>query len=418
MPELDSTKKPRRGWKIAVISVVAAVIAVGGVGAATATTWKPAADALVGSSLATPTAAPTTEAPALPVSMTLAPKTGATLVNPADQVVAEVKNGTIFNAVLKETATGESTDGELFVSGSKWIASKPLKFNTDYTLDVTAVDDNGKQSNQVSTFTTVSEANEADMWMYPANDSTVGVAQPLEFHFSEPVTNKTAVEKAIKISSATGQKGAFHWYSDTMVRYRAAEHWPANTKLKVDINLFGVDYGNGQIGNFNKTNTINIGDKVVMEADATAHIVHIYVNDKLTKTFLASMGDERFPSAAGYLVLTADKQRFATFDASTIGLKPGDPAYYGKLDVEYATRLANSGIFIHLAAPVAIPYLGKVNLSHGCIGLDREGASWVFNNMKPGDLVHTVGTPDPTNTIAPTDGFGDWNIPFAEYAHR
>jgi lipoprotein-anchoring transpeptidase ErfK/SrfK len=418
MAELDETKKPRRGWKIAAVAAVAVALAVGGVGAATANTWLPGADSAVapnGPSSA-PSATPTVAA--LPVSMSLAPAAGATLVNPATPVVAEVKNGTVFNAVLKETATGETTDGELFVSGSKWIASKPLKFNTDYTLDVTAVDDNGKQSNQVSTFTTVPEANEADMWMYPANASTVGVAQPLEFHFSEPVTNKAAMEKAIKVTSATGQKGAFHWYSDTMVRYRAADHWPANTKLTVQMNLFGVDYGNGQIGNFNKTNTINIGDKVVMEADATAKNVHIYVNDKLTKTFLASMGDERFPSAAGYLVLTADKQRNATFDASTIGLKPGDPAYYGKLDVEYATRLANSGIFIHLAAPVAIPYLGQVNLSHGCIGLNREGASWVFDNMKPGDLVHMVGTPDPTDTIAPTDGFGDWNIPFSEYAHR
>ena len=414
MPELGSVRKPRRGWKIAGVAAFVLAIGAGGVGAATATSWLPENPA----SATVPTVAAPTTPPATPVELALEPKQGTVSYNPAVPVVAQVQAGTIHSAILKETETGATTDGELSDGGRKWVSGSALAFNTDYTFSVTTMDDNGTLETQASTFSTVPAANEADMWMYPANGSTVGVAQPLEFHFSEPVANKDAVEKAIRITSATGQKGAFHWYSDTMARYRAASYWPANTALKVDIKLFGVDYGNGQIGNFNKTNTINIGDKVVMEADASAKVVHIFVNDKLARTFLASMGDERFPSAAGFLVLTADKQRFATFDAATIGLKPGDPAYYGKLKVEYATRLANSGIFIHLAAPVAIPYLGKVNLSHGCIGLDREGASWVFNNMRPGDLVHTVGTGHPTNTIAPTDGFGDWNIPFARYANK
>jgi lipoprotein-anchoring transpeptidase ErfK/SrfK len=412
MPELDTARKPRRAWKIAVVAAVSLAIGVGGVGAATANSWLPE-----GPATAQRAAAPTTP-PAAPVELAVNPTADTKGYNPAVPVVAEVQTGTIHSAILKETDTGATTDGELFLSGRKWISTSPLAFNTGYTFSVTTMDGNGNLATQASTFTTVPEANEADMWMYPADTSTVGVAQPLEFHFSEPVANKATVEKAITVTSATGQKGSFHWYSDTMARYRAADYWPANTALKVDIKLFGVDYGNGMIGNFNKTNTINIGDKVVMEADATAKVVNIFVNDQLAKTFLASMGDERFPSAAGYLVLTADKQRHATFDAATIGLKPGDPAYYGKLKVEYATRLANSGIFIHLAAPVAIPYLGKVNLSHGCIGLDREGASWVFNNMLPGDLVHTVRTGHPTNTIAPTDGFGDWNIPFAQYANK
>ena len=413
MPGLGTVRKHRRGWKIAVVSAVALAIGAGGLGAAADASWLPAVRAAPSA-----TAAPSTTPAAAPVELTVAPQAGVRDYNPAVPVVAEVKTGTVYSAVLKETATGATTDGELFISGRKWISGAALKFNTHYTFNVTTMDDNGTLETRVSTFSTVPDAHEADMWMYPAADSTVGVAQPLEFHFSEPVTNKAAVEKAISITSATGQKGAFRWYSDTVARYRAADYWPAGSALKVEIKLFGVDFGNGMIGNFNKINTINIGDKVVMEADATAKTVNIFVNDVLARTFLASMGDERFPSAAGYLVLTADKQRHATFDASTIGLKKGDPAYYGTLKVEYATRLADSGIFIHQAAPVAIPYLGKVNLSHGCIGLDREGASWVFNNMKPGDLVHMVGTPDPTDTIAPTDGFGDWNVPFAQYGNK
>ncbi|WP_104091206.1 Ig-like domain-containing protein [Arthrobacter sp. GMC3] len=416
MPELEQTKKPRRGWKIAMISVVALVIVGGGVGAATATTWLPAASSSKTPGDAAPTPSSTPKPPAIPVTVTTTPEKGAASVNPGTPVVAQAENGTVSSAILEDTATGETIGGELFVSGQKWISQGPLKFNTGYTFTVTTLDSAGTRATHVSTFTTVPATHEADLVMYPSSGATVGVAQPLEFNFSEPVINKEAVENAIKITSSTGQVGAFHWYSDTRVRYRAADYWPANSAITVEMNLFGVDFGNGMIGNFSKTDTVNIGNKVVMEADATAMSVNIFVNDQLAKTYPVTMGDAAFPSASGFLVITADKQRFATFKASTIGLKPGDPGDYGSVDVEYATRLANSGIFIHQATPSAMPYLGVANLSHGCIGMSAEGAAWVFNNMKPGDLVHAVGTPN--ETIAPTDGFGDWNIPFEQYASR
>ena len=43
--------------------------------------------------------------------------------------------------------------------------------------------------------------------------------------------------------------------------------------------MFGVDLGNGQIGNFNKTVTVHIGDKKVAVADAAAHTFTVSVND-------------------------------------------------------------------------------------------------------------------------------------------
>ena len=414
MSQPDQSKKSRLSLKIALAAVAVLAIGGGGVGVAAAKSWLPGEHPRA-SEAATPSAVQTTPA-VTPVTLTLAPKTGATFVNPADEVTALAENGTVTSAILKETATGETTDGELFVSSRKWVSNAPLKFATDYTFNVTTEDEAGNRSTTVSTFATVPASNEADLAMFPATRSTVGVAQPLQFTFSEPVTNKEAVEKAISITASSGQKGAFRWYSDTLLRYRAEDFWAANTKITVDMRLFGVDFGDGQIGNFNQTNVVQIGNKVEMVADAVNLKASIYINGALVKEYPVTMGDERFPSASGYLVLLSDKQRKAHFVASTIGLKPGDPANYGEVDVEYATRLTPSGEFIHQATDSALPYLGQVNLSHGCIGMSADGASWVFNNMGTGDLVHVVGSPN--ETIAPTDGFGDWNIPFAQYAHR
>ena len=422
MAELSEGAKPRRGWKIALIAILALAVAGGAVAVAVANSWLPGVSIAAGqrptaipdSPSATPTPTPTLAT--IPAALTLRPAVGTTFVNPAKPVVASVKHGKMYHVVLKQTATGEVSDGKFSADRATWTAQEPLRFDTAYTLDVTAVDSVGSQVNEVSTFTTVPASHEADAFVYPGDNATVGVAQPLEYNFSEPVLNKEAVEKAITVTTSTGQPGAFRWYSDTLVRYRPADFWPANSVVTVEMKLFGMDIGNGMIGNFNKSYNINIGNKVVMEADAAAHSVSILVNDQVTRTFPATLGDADFPSASGYMVLTADKQRHATFKASTIGLKPGDPGDYGSVDVEFATRLSKSGIFIHQATPSAMPFLGKDNLSHGCIGLSAEGAGWVFENMLPGDLVHTVGTPNAT--IAPTDGFGDWNIPFEQYASR
>lgn len=405
----------RKSWRFILVPVLALGMATGLFACSAGTPGSPNP---TGTSTASQTSqAPATPTkPAAPATAELTPANGADFVNPTQEITAQVTNGTVVSAILSETTSGVVTDGELSQDQSKWVAKAPLKFDMAYTFDVTIADAAGKQSKQVNTFTTVPPSHEANAILYPNDGAHVGVGQPLQWQFSEPVLNKEAVENAIKVTASSGQVGAFRWYSDTLLRYRAADFWAANSQLNVDMTLFGVDFGNGMIGNFNKNYTVNIGNKVVMEADAAAHQVSIVVNDEVVSTYPATLGDAAFPSASGYMVVTGDFQRYATFKAASIGLKPGDPGDYGSVDVEFAVRLSNSGIFIHQATPTAMPFLGQANLSHGCIGLSPDAAGWVFQNMRPGDVVHTVGTPN--ETIAPTDGFGDWNIPFEQYASR
>jgi len=348
-----------------------------------------------------------------PVQLTAAPADAATAVNPASPVTLKVGNGRIDRASLT-SESGGSVDGTLSADGSSWTASGPLKFNSRYTYTYTVVDAAGRSTTSTRSFTTVSTANEADAAIYPLDGMKVGVAQPIQITFSEPVLNRDAVEKAIKITSTSGQPGEFHWFGNTMVRYRPENFWAANSTITMDMQLFGVDLGKGQIGNFNKKVTIHIGDKKTAIADATAHTFKAFVNDQQVGEWPTTMGDTRFPSARGYLVLM-EKYRVEHMSAASIGLKPGDPAYYGELDVNFATRLTPSGEFIHQATDSALPFIGKANLSHGCIGLGPDGAQWVFDNMTAGDVVQVVNTEG--DFAAFDDGYGDWNIPWAQYAN-
>jgi len=346
-----------------------------------------------------------------PVKVDVTPADAAKQVNPATPVSLKVGNGRIESVTLTSTA-GETVHGTFATDGSSWTATDPLKFNTEYSYTYVVTDGAGRETSTTHSFSTVSSTHEANAAIYPLDGMKVGVGQPLQVIFSEPVVNRDAVEKAIKITSSAGQAGAFHWFSDTMVRYRPEAFWAANSTVTMDMQLFGVDLGNGQIANFNKKVSVHFGDKKVAIADATAHTFTLSVNDQVVKTLPVSMGDKRFPSAKGYAVLM-EKNRYDHFRAASIGLKPGDPAYYGELDVEYSIRLTLSGAYIHQALASAFPYIGNTNVSHGCIGFAPDGAAWVFDNMTTGDVVQIINTEG--DYAALDDGYGDWNIPWAEY---
>ena len=408
-PEVPS-RRPGRMKKVLVVAAVCLLAAVGGVFAAVAPDIaRGAIESEASSAVRT---SPGIAAPVVaPVTLDAAPADGAKQVNPAAPVSLKVANGTIERVTLTSTG-GEAVEGSIDSQGTGWTAAGPLKFNTDYSYTYVVKDGAGRESSTTQSFSTVSSSHEADAAIYPLDGMKVGVGQPLQVIFSEPVVNREAVEKAISITSSAGQTGAFHWHSDTMVRYRPENFWAANSTIAMDMKLFGVDLGNGQIANFNKKVNISIGDKKVAVADSAAHTFTLSVNDQVVKTLPVSMGDKRFPSARGYGVLM-EKKRYDHFRASSIGLKPDDPAYYGDVDVEYTIRLTLSGAYIHQALESAYPFIGNANVSHGCIGFAPDGAAWVFDNMGTGDVVQIVNTEG--DYAAHDDGFGDWNIPWSEY---
>lgn len=414
--ETESTSglrpRRRRGTfkKVALLAAVCILAAGGGVFAAVAPGFaRGSLESEAGSAVRS---APGVASPVVaPVKLDVSPADGAKQVNPAAPVSLKVSNGRIEGVTLTSTA-GEAVQGTFAEDGSSWSAAGPLQFNTEYSYTYVVTDGAGREKSTTHSFSTVSSSHEADAAIYPLDGMKVGVGQPLQVIFSEPVVNRAEVEKAIKVTSSAGQTGAFHWFSDTMVRYRPEGFWAANTTVTMDMQLFGVDLGNGQIANFNKKVNVNIGDKRVAIADSAAHTFTLSVNDQVVKTLPVSMGDERFPSARGYAVLM-EKNRYDHFRAASIGLKPGDPAYYGEVDVEYSIRLTLSGAYIHQALESAYPYIGNTNVSHGCIGFAPEGAAWVFNNMTTGDVVQVINTQG--DFAANDDGYGDWNIPWAEY---
>lgn len=407
--------KRRKGWIIG--SVVAAVVLLGG-GAAAVTSSSWAGDNGSGGTRteSAPSASATPDKPRVPQPVAVAtPEADAVEVNPITAPTVTVQEGTIESAELVPASGGEPVPGELSAGDTVWTATAPLAFNTQYKLTYTLADANGETSTETRTFTTVTPANEANAVMYPAAGSTVGIGQPIELSFSEPVLNKADVEAAIKITSSSGQVGAFYWISDTKVRYRAEEFWAPNSTITVDMQLFGVDFGNGMIGNSNQTESFTTHNTRLAVVDNADKMMRVYIDGVLTRTFPVTLGTQDWPSTIGYHVIM-DQHETIPFKAESLGLKPGDEHYYEPVTAKNASRISNGGAFIHEALPSAQPVLGVANVSHGCIGMSPEGAKYIYDNFDAGDVVQVLNTG--YGPMYVWDGFGDWNLPWSEWVSQ
>ncbi|WP_227997760.1 L,D-transpeptidase [Nocardia australiensis] len=219
---------------------------------------------------------------------------------------------------------------------------------------------------------------------------TVGVAQPIIINFKEPVTDHATAEKAIAVTSSNPAPGHFYWFNDKQVRWRPNEFWPANTDVTVAA---GETHS-----------AFHIGDALVSTADDATHTITITRNGEVVKTMPTSMGktDHETPNGTYFV---GEQLRKMTMDSSTYGVPTTDPEGY-KLEVEYATRISNSGIFVH-AAPWSVGQQGVSNSSHGCLNVSTEDAQWFFENAKRGDPVVVENTDG--GTLNSRDGYGDWN---------
>jgi lipoprotein-anchoring transpeptidase ErfK/SrfK len=226
----------------------------------------------------------------------------------------------------------------------------------------------------------------------PINGSMVGVAKPIYINFARPIADRAMAEQAIHISSVPPVPGRFYWTSDTQVRWRPQDFWPANTIVNIDAG--------------GTKSSFRTGDSLVATIDNKTHQMEIMRNGKLEKTFPVSMGkpDGKHETKNGtYYVL----EKFPTIvmDSSTYGVPVNSPEGY-KLNVQDAVRIDNSGAFVH-SAPWSVGDQGRRNVSHGCINLSPANAQWFYDNFGSGDPVVIKNSAGIYNQ---PDGASDWQI--------
>jgi lipoprotein-anchoring transpeptidase ErfK/SrfK len=354
-------------------------------------------------------AASTSATPAAPpVTLTLGTAEGATGVAPGLPVIATAADGKLTDVSLK-AADGAVVAGQISPDGLQWTNGAPLAYDKGYTLSATGQGADGKPVTKTSTFTTVKPRTLTYVETNPVDGATVGVGQPVAFYFDEPVADKLAAEAALQVTTEPKVEGAFYWFNEKEVHWRPQNFWAPGTKITLNIKVYGKHMGNGVYGQEDRLINATIGDAVIHEADGGTHQVVTKVNGQVVRTVPTSMGNAANTTPTGIYVVTV-KHDHMVMDSTTYGLSLEDGGY--KTPVDWATRMSNSGIFVH-SAPWSIGDQGNRNVSHGCLNMSPENAKWFFDNAKPGDVVIVTNSGGPP--LESWDGFGDWQVPWDQW---
>lgn len=394
----------RAGWRL-VLSGLLGVVAL----AAGACTSGPVAEAKDVPSSGRAPASTLSTPPPTPVRLTISPRNKAANVAPGEPITVAALGGRLTSVALTNE-DGKRVRGRLSPDATTWRVAEPLGFGRTYTAVAAGMGDDGKPATLRSTFTTVEPRLRTDLSMSPLGGETVGIGQPLTFQFDTDIPNRAAAERAIRISATPAVQGAFYWFSDSEVHWRPRTYWPAGTKVSVRASIYGKNFGNGVFGSQDHAANITIGKSVVATADGGTHQMRVVVNGKLARTIPISMGKPGHETPYGVYVVMSEQTNY-TMDSGTYGVPADAPGGY-RITVAVATRMSNSGIFYH-SAPWSIGDQGVRNVSHGCINMSTENATWLQSISNKGDLVIVKHSGGPK--LEPWDGLGDWQIPWPQY---
>ena len=349
-----------------------------------------------------------------PYGNLLVPKLTATVEDgavgvPVDQPITLSVQGGVLGTVSMLDQEGEAVEGVMSPDGLSWSATEPLGYNERYTITAQSLGLGGIVSEAIN-FKSHSPANLTMPYLSPGDGSVVGVGQPIAVRFDESIPDRAAAEKAITVVTDPPVEGAFYWLSNSEVRWRPQNFWEPGTRVTVKVNTYGVDLGEGLYGQENLSSSFSIGDRLIATADDNTKMLTIRRNGEVVKTMPISMGKDSTPTNNGTFII-GDRYQRLIMDSSTYGVPTNSPEGY-RLEVDWATQMSYSGIYVH-SAPWSVGSQGSANTSHGCLNVSPENAKWFYNNTKRGDVVEVQGTVG--SVLSGVEGLGDWNIPWAQW---
>jgi len=345
-------------------------------------------------------------------SITSSIASGAVGVKVNRSVRLDVADGTFDSVDVRGASSALA--GALSADKLSWQSSGRLQPGETYTVHGVAVDANGLKQVYSARFRTQSLALDKQTYpsFFPASGETVGVGLPAIIKFDVPVTDHASIQRHLKVTTVPAQAGAFHWISDTEVHWRPKTYWKPGTKVTVRADIDSVPAGNGVFGQKSRTSSFKIGRSMISKVNMKTDQLQVFQNGKLIRTIPITTGRQpKFTTRSGTKVII-EKYRHKRMNSETVGIAVNSPDGYDLDDVEFAMRLTYSGEFLH-AAPWSVGSQGRENVSHGCTGMSTANAGWLYEHSIIGDVVEYTGT---QRMMTLTNGIGDWNLPFTQYA--
>jgi len=334
----------------------------------------------------------------------ITPANGSRGVNPSAHITVTATQGKVTKVTV--SSSGGPVPGTLRDGGRVWHSTWTLAVSHSYTVTATGTDGSGQQITTTSTFRTLTPAATFSTEIYEGSGQTYGVGMPIMLIFSQPITNRAAVERSLELTTSKPVIGSWYWDDSEHLNFRPRDYWPADTTVSFDAHLNGVEGAKGVYGAADLTQTFAIGRSLIAVASTTTHKTQIYINGKLTYDWPISTGRPSLPTPDG-TYLSVEKNN----PVRMIGGGPaGSPGHYDEL-VNWAVRFTYSGDYYH-SAPWSVVDQGTTNVSHGCVNLPPEDAVTYYNLSIPGDPITVTAS---TAAGKWDDGWTEWFLPWSQY---
>lgn len=336
---------------------------------------------------------PTSDGP----KVTITPVTGAKHARPDRGITVTADGGTLTEVTA--AAAGQPVEGTMNAAKTSWHSTWALSPAQKYTVTAKATTSGGQITTETSSFRTLTPAQTFSTQIFEGYHKTYGVGMPIMLTFSQPVTNKAAVERALQITTSKPVTGAWYWDGDKNLNFRPQSYWPAHTKVSFTGHLDGVKAGPGLYGTHTLTQSFTIGRSLIVVASTSSHHMKLYLGKKLLHHWPISTGKPGDNTPNG---------TYLTIEKGNPVLMKG-PGY--KLEVPWSVRLTWSGIYLH-DAYWSTGQQGFSNVSHGCINMAPANAEEYYKMEIPGDPVTVVGSP---RAGVWGNGWTEWFLSWEKY---
>jgi lipoprotein-anchoring transpeptidase ErfK/SrfK len=350
-----------------------------------------------GSSPAQPAGSAGATATASPPAVQITPANGATDADPSAGITVTATAGTLKNVTVH--TSGDAVSGTLSPDGKVWHSQWALDVSQGYTVTATGSGDGGGGVTATSTFHTSTPSQTFRTQIFEGYNQTYGVGMPVILTFSQPITDKAAIERSLQLTTSKPVTGAWYWDGNQTLNFRPRDYWPAGTTVSFTGHLNGVQGAPGMYGDHTLTQTFAIGASVVAIANTATHRTQIYYNGRLRYTWPISSG----------------RPGDATPNGSYLTIEKGNPVQMTgpgySLSVPWSVRFTFSGDYYH-DAYWSVGQQGFENVSHGCVNLSPANAETYYKLAVPGDPITVVGSPKPGKW---DNGWTEWFLSWPQY---
>ena len=337
--------------------------------------------------------------------LSITPADGTRHADPGGGISVTASGGKI-TAVTADFAGGQAAGpaggavtGVLNAARTRWHSTWALATSARYTVTARGISASGQAVTQTSSFRTLRPARTFQTLIFEGYHKTYGVGMPIMLSFSQPITDKVAVEKSLQLKTSKPVVGAWYWDGDQTLDFRPRGYWPARTRVSFTGHLDGVEGAPGVYGTHTLTQSFSIGRSLIVVASTASHHMKLYRDGKLL---------DRWPISTGRPGDNTPNGTYLTIDKGNPVLMKG-PGY--QLEVPWSVRFTWTGDYLH-DAYWSVGEQGYVNVSHGCVNMPPADAEAYYKMELPGDPVTVTGSP---RAGAWDNGWTEWFLSWRKY---